>query len=76
MSAHNTSSELRATTITNSGTNGKIYDIGHAVPTGSTAGFAKGCLYINTAGTTTNDRIYINSGSNTSSTWTNITAAA
>ena len=76
MSAHNTSAELRATTITTSGTNGKIYDVGHAVPTNSTAGFSTGCIYINTAGATTITRIYINTGTNASSTWTSIVCSA
>lgn len=41
-------------------------------PTNGAAGYARGCLFINSAGNGTNTDTYINQGSSTSATWLNI----
>jgi hypothetical protein len=50
---------------------GKDLVYGTTTPTASASGFEKGCLYVNTAGSL-GSILYINTGSNTSATWTNI----
>ncbi len=42
-----------------------------AAPTNSLAGYAKGCLFVNSAGSA-GTLFYVNTGSATSSTWTNV----
>lgn len=49
----------------------KLLVTGTAAPTASAAGFQKGCLYVNTAGSA-GSLLYINTGSTTSATWLNI----
>lgn len=46
----------------------KIFAMGATVPAGSSSGYAKGCLFIQTDGGT-NTTLYVNEGSNTSSTF-------
>lgn len=78
MSSHNQISELsEAVGPTGIGTSqGKCFAWFNGVPTASAAGYAKGCIAINIAATTTTTRLYINSGTNTSATWANFTASA
>lgn len=78
MSSHNQISELaEAVGPTGIGTSqGKCFAWFDGVPTASAAGYAKGCIAINIAATTTTTRLYINSGTNTSATWANFTASA
>ena len=48
---------------------GVMYVILPTTPTASQAGFGHGCVWVNTAGST-NTTFYVNTGSNTSATWT------
>lgn len=78
MSSHNQIAELSdAVGPTGIGTQqGKCFAWFNGVPTGSVPGFAKGCIAINVAATTAATRLYINSGTNASATWSNFTASA
>ena len=76
MSAHNLGSQLEETSVVTSGTSGKAFVWESSAPAGGESGFAKGAIWINTAGSSTTTRIYINSGSNTSATWTSILCSA
>ena len=78
MSAHNLISELSDAVGPNGiGTSqGKCFAWFAGVPTGSIAGYAKGCIAINTVATTTTSRLYINSGTNVSTTWVTFTTSA
>ncbi len=49
----------------------RVFAYGPAAPTASIGGSAKGCLYVNTAGSV-GSLLYINSGTTTSSIWSNI----
>jgi hypothetical protein len=62
MSAHNQIQELSEA----QNSQGKIFQLTAGVPTGSVAGFSRGALAIDT----TNGKLYINTGSATSATWT------
>lgn len=55
---------------------GVMYIIQPTTPTNGQAGFGHGCVWINTAGGSAGagTTFYVNTGSNTSSTWTAITA--
>lgn len=77
MSAHNTIDQLaEAVGPSNIGTSqGKCFAWFNGVPTASAPGYAKGCIAINVAATTTTTRIYVNSGTNTSATWASITTS-
>ncbi len=48
-----------------------VFAEGAAAPTNSQSGFAKGCIYINTAGTA-GTLVYCNIGTATSTNWQNI----
>ncbi len=50
---------------------GEVIHIDVTTPTNSQGGYAAGCLWININGAAAS-LLYVNSGSNTSSTWTNI----
>lgn len=78
MSAHNQITELQeAVGPTGIGSEqGKCFAWFNGVPTASAAGYAKGCLAINVAATTTTTRLYINSGTAASATWSSFTASA
>ena len=78
MSAHNMISELsEAVGPTGIGTSQcKCLAWFNGVPTASASGYAKGCLAINVAATTTATRLYINSGTNAAATWSSFTASA
>jgi hypothetical protein len=78
MSAHNLISELSdAVGPTSIGTSqGKCFAWFNGVPTASAAGYAKGCIAINVAASTSSTRLYINSGTNASATWSSFTASA
>jgi hypothetical protein len=78
MSSHNQIAELsEAVGPTGIGTSqGKCFAWFNGVPTASASGYAKGCIAINVAATTTSTRLYINSGTNASATWSNFTASA
>jgi hypothetical protein len=75
MSAHNIVTQMEDGIVTTPGTSGKVLIWENAAPTDSVGGYARGCIWINTAGTTTTTRIYINGGTNTSSSWKAITTA-
>lgn len=77
MSAHNLGTQIEDARITTSGTSGRFIAIENSTPTDATVGYARGCLWINTASTaTTTTRFYINAGSETSATWKAFTHAA
>lgn len=50
---------------------GVLKQIATTTPTNGQAGFATGCVWVNTSGTA-GSIYYINTGTNTSSTWTNL----
>ena len=77
MSAHNQISELsEAVGPTGIGTSqGKCFAWFNGVPTASASGYAKGCLAINVAGSSTTTRLYINSGTNAAATWATFTTS-
>ena len=62
MSAHNQIQELSEA----QNSQGKIFELFAGVPTASRSGFSTGALSIDT----TNGKLYINTGSSTSATWT------
>ncbi|MFZ9311580.1 MAG: hypothetical protein ACO24O_08780 [Arenimonas sp.] len=62
MSAHNIIDELSAA----QNSQGKVFALNAGVPTASAAGWSKGALVIDT----TNGKLYINTGTSTSATWT------
>ena len=62
MSAHNQITELSSAT----NSQGKIFELSAGVPSASRAGFSKGALSIDT----TNGKLYINTGTSSSATWT------
>ena len=78
MSAHNTIDQIaEAVGPQGIGTSqGKCFAWFNGVPTASASGYAKGCIAINVAASTTTTRIYINSGTNASATWASITTSA
>lgn len=78
MSAHNMISELsEAVGPTSIGTSqGKCFAWFNGVPTASAAGYAKGCLAVNVAASSTTTRLYINSGTNAAATWVTFTTSA
>jgi hypothetical protein len=76
MSAHNIVTQMEDGIVSTAGTNGKVLFWENAAPTNGVAGYATGCLWINTAGSSTTTRIYINGGTNASAAWKSITTAA
>ena len=62
MSAHNTIEQLSEA----QNTQGKIFELSAGIPSNSRAGFSKGALSIDT----TNGKLYINTGTAASATWT------
>jgi hypothetical protein len=62
MSAHNTIQELSDA----QNSQGRVFELSAGVPSNSRAGFSRGALSIDT----TNGKLYINTGTTTSSTWT------
>jgi len=69
MSAHRLANDLREIVETDSlqigninKGEGVIFDRGSSVPTDTTAGYAKGCLYMNTAGANQATMLYVNTG--------------
>lgn len=77
MSAHNLGSQIEDARVTTAGTSGKFLFIENSTPTDGAVGYARGCLWVNTAaGATTTTRFYINAGSETSSTWKAFTHAS
>jgi hypothetical protein len=76
MSIHNTASQLMLSTIATPTTNGLLIVAGDGAPPASAAGYAKSCLYIRTDGSTGTTRLYINTGTNASATWSTFTASA
>jgi len=62
MSAHNIISELSDA----QNSQGKIFELSAGVPANSREGFSKGALSVDT----TNGKLYINTGTSTSATWT------
>lgn len=77
MSAHNLGSQLDDAVIVNPQTTGRIMFHSTTTPTDGVAGFARGCLWVNTNSTATNaTRLYINAGSDTSATWKAFTHAS
>jgi hypothetical protein len=76
MSAHNLGSQIEDARITTAGTSGRFIAIENSTPTDSVAGYARGCLWINTnSSATTTTRLYINAGSETSTSWKAFTHA-
>lgn len=62
MSAHNIISELSEA----QNEQGKIFELSAGVPAGSRAGFSKGALSVDV----TNGKLYINTGTSSSASWT------
>ena len=50
---------------------GIVFAVGSAAPTASAVGYAPGCLYINTGGSGAT-LCYINTGTKSSATWSNV----
>jgi hypothetical protein len=76
MSIHNAASDLSQSPVATSTTNGILFTFGDGAPPASASGYAKGCLYVRTDASSTTTRLYINSGTNTSATWSTFTASA
>jgi predicted phosphodiesterase len=62
MSSHNTIQQLQES----QNEQGRIFLLNAGVPTASVSGYSKGALAIDT----TNGKLYINTGTSTSATWT------
>lgn len=62
MSAHNTIEQLSEA----QNSQGKVFELSAGIPANSRAGFSKGALSVDT----TNGKLYINTGTASSATWT------
>ena len=83
MSQHNLQAQLETAMMTASGkalynpsAGGSMLAWGTAIPTDGTAGYAVGCLFINTGGTSTTTNLYTNRGSATSCAFKAFTSVA
>lgn len=62
--------------IAGENTNGLVFTRGDTVPTDATAGYAKGCIFVNTDGTDHSDLLYTNIGTAASCNFNLITVAS